>query len=138
MDGPVGVNYAGLPELLSALKAVDVDLLAQVKDSLGEAGGVVRDRARTLFVEHFANDGRSLVSAMSVVNTASGFEARVRVGPQAVLVVAQSLPSKTRKRGDWGGDMMRRGLVPARTETIGEVTEMIENGVADLLHRNGF
>ncbi len=120
-----GLEYTGLRELTSALKEIDVQVLGQVKQAMGEVGQIVTDEARRMF-EPYSRF------------TAQNFETRVRVGAEALVIVGQRLTKTTGTKPDWGAKQMREALIPARSKKLDESALILENRVGRLLHRHGF
>lgn len=138
--GPISIRWTGIDEIIQSLRGVDNKLIFEMEHALEEIGDVVRDDARQRFVAHFA-DRPSERSAISVERTAAGFQTQVRgvhVGRVARVGVGQKLRKVTGKRPDWGGDMVKFGLLPARNAHQAQAAEMLEAGVFDLLHQHGF
>lgn len=122
-----GIRYEGLAELARALRETDRALLKELKEDLGKVGDVVRDDARHKFED---------IS----LQTAAGFETRVRAGgdASALVVVAQRLRKTTGKRPDYGATQMRHALLPARAEKQEDAVRILEDGAIKLLHDHGF
>lgn len=139
MAGPIALHYTGIDELIQALRATDAELLPALKQEFEKVGDVVRDDARERLTAHF-EAGRSRRSAESIRRTAEGFQTQVRgvtTGRAVRVLVGQTLRKKTGRRGDWGGEQMRFGLVPARDAKLDDAAEALEAGAFGLLHRNG-
>ena len=124
---------------MQALRELDRELLGVFKQELTNAGDLVRDDARTKMAQQGARRGKEKSWAFS----ASGFQTRVRTSSKtsALVVVAQSKRSsriQQRRRPNWGGILMRKGLLPARTAKLDAVASRVEQGVGRLLDRHGF
>lgn len=140
MAGPINIRYTGIDDLITSLKLTDVELLADLEEAMRSIGDVVRDDARQRFTTHFSIRTNAK-SALSVEHTADNFETRLRgftIGNTVSVFVGQRLRSVTGKRGDWGGEMMRFGLVPARDEKINQAAALLEETVFGTLQRHGF
>lgn len=140
MAGPIAVRQTGIDELVQALRGVDDRLLYTMNESMKEVGDVVRDDARSRFTAHFS-ERSSAESALSVARTAGGFQTQSRgitAGRTVRVAVGQKLRKVTGKRPDWGREMMRFGLVPARDAKEHEAAVILEEGVFGLLHEHGF
>lgn len=119
------LEYTGLKELVSALREIDTETLGQVKQAMGEVGQVVTDEARRMF-EPFDR------------HSAQGFETRVRVGAEALVVVGQRLTKTTGTKPSWGALQMTEALIPARSKKLNEASYILENRVGRVLSRHGF
>jgi len=140
MAGPIDVRSTGLDEVVQALKITEPDVFRDLEEQMRQIGDVVRDDARHLFTTRF-RERTSAKSALSVARTAENFETRVRgftIGNTVSVFVGQRLRSVTGRRGDWGGEMMRFGLVPARDRNIDQAARLLDETVAGTLHRHGF
>ena len=140
MTQPIAVKYTGIDEIVQALRGVDDHLLTTLDTSMREIGDVVRDDARERFVAHFSQRS-SVASALSISRTAENFQTQSRgitSGTTVRVAVGQKLRKVTGKRPDWGGEMMKFGLVPARDEKQEQAAEILESGVYGLLHYHGF
>lgn len=115
------LQVTGLTELLKALHEVDRGLEKEVREGLREGGQKVQGRATARFMRYG-------------VKTARGFRTVVR---QRGVSVEQSLRKTTGLHPEWGKQQMRKGLLPALDDELGEVTEMVERRVGGLLRRHG-
>jgi hypothetical protein len=129
-----GVSYTGLSQLVKALHEIQPAIESEFNAELKAIGEVVASDAARRFAGLPAHG--SPATAASYRRTASGFKSRVRAGGR--VTVEQTRRRKTGRRGDYGGLMMRRALLPARAAHLDEAAERAERAVGRALSRAGF
>ena len=119
--GPIRVR--GLRALQRDFKKMSKDLSKSVDNELKEAGDVVAQEARSLFMHY---DARSAV----------GFRPRVRGFGR--VVVEQRRRRTTGKRGDYGSLQMQKALIPGLWHKADEVERVLERMLDRLAGRYRF
>lgn len=127
------IEYEGLQDLLRALKLSDADTYKAVAEGLAEVGVLVRDDAQ----ERFRDYGGTDVAATHAI-TAEGLKVRVRTsGAFGLVQVEQSKRKTTSEHPEYGGAVMRHGLLPARTAELARAERTLEARVVGVLRQHG-
>ena len=109
----------GFTGLIRATRQMEPDTRKYVRQAFREVGEAVRQEAQALF---------SPIDP----TTAAGFKVRVR---QRGIAVEQSIRKTTGARPDYGALMMRKALLPARADKLGDTQRAMEEALEKVVRK---